>query len=224
VVDELRKAGLPESAIAGILANVKSESGFNPNLRVPDQPKFGGEAHFAHGLFQEGGTEWNNYAKWLKQNHPGESWQDPALQTKFLTERMRTGYPKLWDKLIKSRSGPDSAVDFLREYLKPALPHQRSRANQYLRGVPGVDAYTGGQGVPLPRGKPPDDAPDVPRARMMDAANKSNQFARVEGDALVRIDLAGLPHGRKAGASGGGVFSDVQIHGGNTVPLASESA
>jgi hypothetical protein len=59
---------------------------------------------------------------------------------------------------------------------------------------------------------------------MMDAANKSNQFARVEGDALVRIDLAGLPHGRKAGASGGGVFSDVQIHGGNTVPLASESA
>jgi hypothetical protein len=224
VVDELRKAGLPESAIAGILANVQSESGFNPNLRHPDQPKFGGEAHFAHGLFQEGGTEWNNYAKWLKQNHPGESWQDPALQTKFLTERMRTGYPKLWDKLIKSRNGPDSAVDFLREYLKPALPHQRSRSNQYMRGVPGVDAYTGGTAAPLPRGKPPDDAPDVPRARMMDAANKSNQFARVEGDALVRIDLAGLPHGRKAGASGGGVFSDVQIHGGNTVPLASESA
>jgi hypothetical protein len=78
--------------------------------------------------------------------------------------------------------------------------------------------------IPLPRAKPPDDAPAVPRARMMDAANKSNQFARVEGDALVRIDLAGLPHGRKAGAVGGNVFSDVQIHGGNTVPLASESA
>jgi hypothetical protein len=58
----------------------------------------------------------------------------------------------------------------------------------------------------------------------MEAANKSNQFARVEGDARVRIDLAGLPHGRKAGAVGGNVFSDVQIHGGNTVPLASESA
>jgi hypothetical protein len=81
------------------------------------------------------------------------------------------------------------------------------------------------QDIPLPRSRPPGaDAPDVPRNRLMDAAIKSNQFARVEGDALVRIDLAGLPHGRKAGANGGGVFSDVQIHGGNTVPLASESA
>jgi hypothetical protein len=230
VVDELRRAGLPESAIAGILANIKSESGFNPNLRHPDQPKFGGEAHFAHGLFQEGGTEWNNYARWLKQNHPGASWQDPRLQTKFLAERMRTGYPALWKKLMKSGNSAESAVDFLREYLKPALPHQRSRADQYRRGVPGVDAYTGGKDggaadVPLPRSRPPEaDAPAVPRARMMEAANHSNQFARVEGDALVRIDLAGLPHGRKAGAMGGGVFSDVQIHGGNTVPLASESA
>jgi hypothetical protein len=81
------------------------------------------------------------------------------------------------------------------------------------------------QDIPLPRARPPEaDAPEVPRARLMEAANKSNQFARVEGDARVRIDLAGLPHGRKAGAVGGGVFSDVQIHGGNTVTLASESA
>jgi hypothetical protein len=80
------------------------------------------------------------------------------------------------------------------------------------------------QEIPLPRARPPEAEPAVPRARLMEAANQTNQFARVEGDALVRIDLAGLPHGRKAGAVGGGVFSDVQIHSGNTVPLASESA
>jgi hypothetical protein len=44
-------------------------------LRHADQPKFGGEAHFAHGLYQEGGTEWNNYDKWMQANHPGENWQ-----------------------------------------------------------------------------------------------------------------------------------------------------
>jgi hypothetical protein len=228
VVDELRRAGLPESAIAGILKNIQDESGFNPNLRHPDQPKFGGEAHFAHGLFQEGGTEWNNYAKWLKENHPGASWQDPRLQTKFLTERMKTGYPGLWKKLIQSKSGPEAAIDFLREYLKPALPHQRSRADRYRRGVPGVDAYTGpggGAAVPLPRPKPPeDDKPEVPRTEFRNAAKQSNQPTRVEGDATVRIDLAGYQRGKMGTPGGGGVFSDIQIHSGNTIPVASESA
>jgi uncharacterized membrane protein YgcG len=229
VVDELRRAGLPESAIAGILKNIQDESGFNPNLRHPDQPKFGGEAHFAHGLFQEGGHEWNNYAKWLKENHPGASWQDPRLQTKFLTERLRTGYPALWKKLRESRSGPDSAVDFLREYLKPALPHQRSRADRYRRGVPGVDAYTGpggGAAVPLPRPKPPEaDQPEVPRDQFRYAAKQSNQATRVEGDASVRIDLAGFQNSKLSPVPGiGGMFSDVTVHGGNTAPLASENA
>ena len=46
--------------IAGILANVQSESRFNPNLKHPDQPRFSGEAHFAHGLYQESaGTKCN---------------------------------------------------------------------------------------------------------------------------------------------------------------------
>jgi hypothetical protein len=75
------------------------------------------------------------------------------------------------------------------------------------------------QDIPLPRPKPPGaDRPEVPRTEFRNASNST----RIEGDATVRIDLAGHQSGRVAG--GGGVFSDVTIHGGNTVPLASESA
>jgi hypothetical protein len=71
----LRKGGMS----VGVFANVGDESGFNPNLRHPDQPHYGGEAHYAHGLYQEGGAEWNNYAAWIAKEHPDGNWRDPAL-------------------------------------------------------------------------------------------------------------------------------------------------
>jgi Phage tail lysozyme len=77
---EWRAAGMTDDGVAGIMANVRDESNFNPRLRHPDQPHFGGEAHFAHGLYQEGGTEWNHYEAWIKKNYPGADWRDPALQ------------------------------------------------------------------------------------------------------------------------------------------------
>jgi hypothetical protein len=78
--------------------------------------------------------------------------------------------------------------------------------------------------IPMPRPRPPEaDRPEVPRTEFRYAANKSNQSTRVEGDATVRIDLAGLSRGI-ARTPGGGVFSDVPVHGGNTAPVASENA
>jgi hypothetical protein len=71
VADEWRKAGMSEAGVAGLMANINEESRFDPTLRHADQPRWGGEAHFAHGLYQEGGQEWLNYEKWLGQNHPG---------------------------------------------------------------------------------------------------------------------------------------------------------
>ena len=60
VADAWRKAGMSDAGIAGLMANISEELAFNPTLRHADQPKFGGEAHFAHGLYQEGGTESNH--------------------------------------------------------------------------------------------------------------------------------------------------------------------
>ena len=83
------RGGMSPNAIAGLQRNVYDESKFNPNLRVPDQPNFSGEAHYAHGLYQEGGDEWNNYVKWLDSNKPGSDWRDPKLRTQFVTERLQ---------------------------------------------------------------------------------------------------------------------------------------
>lgn len=129
----LTQAGLPPSAVNAIWANVISESAGNPTLRHPDQPRWGGEAHYAHGLYQEGGAEWNRYAQWLN----GRDWRDPALQTQFLAANIQTRYPRLWSKLMDpNRSQEQKAVDFMAEYLRPAGRYQATRSSQYRRGIP----------------------------------------------------------------------------------------
>lgn len=118
--EALRGGGLPEASVAGILGNIQQESGFNPTSRIADQPRFSGEAHFAHGLYQEGGDEWNRYAAWLARNHPDGNWQNPAYQTEFLTWNLKTNYPRTWARLMTAKSPDEAAMIFRREYLKPA--------------------------------------------------------------------------------------------------------
>jgi hypothetical protein len=141
--DTLRKGGMSENAIAGVLANVQDESGFDPNLRHPDQPRFSGEAHFAHGLYQEGGTEWNNYAAWIAKEHPGGNWKDPALQSEFLAQNLQKNYPGLWKQMQEAKTPGEAASLFVRKYLKPRADLAAGRSAKYLRGVPGVKKYTG---------------------------------------------------------------------------------
>ena len=69
----------------------------------------------------------------------------------------------------------------------------------------------------------PAEHPAVPRGKLMDASIGATQSARIEGSASVRIDLASAP-GRGGGSPGRGVFSNVALHRGDTLPLASESA
>jgi hypothetical protein len=79
--------------------------------------------------------------------------------------------------------------------------------------------------TPLPRPRPNiNEHPAAPRERLMDTSLKANQFAKIEGNASVRIDLNGFPRGTRAASQASGVFSDVELHRGNTLPLASESA
>jgi len=123
-------AGLSDAAIRGINANIVDESGWNPTLRHPDQPHFGGEAHYAHGLFQEGGTEWNNYHKWLN----GRDWRDPGLQAQFLVENIREHYKPLWKILSDPNvSASRAATAFVDMYLKPATRYRVSRDAKYRR-------------------------------------------------------------------------------------------
>ena len=153
IVNELRAAGMNDNAIRGILANVKDESGFNPGLRHPDQPKWGGEAHFAHGLYQEGGQEWNNYASWLKQNAPNADWRDPQLQTRFLAQNLKENYAPVWARM--NNGTPEQAAQtFVSGYLKPAENFRLQRVAAYGRGVPDLDHFLNGSPVSAPSASP----------------------------------------------------------------------
>jgi hypothetical protein len=146
--NEWRKAGMGDTGTAGVMYNVGEESSFNPNLRHADQPHFGGEAHFAHGLYQEGGTEWNHYSAWLQKNYPGADWRDPALQSRFAAWNLRTNYPKVWARMKNAKTREDAAAAYASGYLKPAQQYLNSRLrSMYGHGVPSLDHYTGGQEI-----------------------------------------------------------------------------
>lgn len=75
------------------------------------------------------------------------------------------------------------------------------------------------------RGKPdmakPPLPPEDPRKKMKEQGG--HNYAKVEGDATVRIDVNGLPKGSRMAASSSGIFSSVELHRGSTLPLASET-
>ncbi len=140
-------AGMSPAGIAGVLANIREESNFNPALRHPDQPHWSGEAHYAHGLYQEGGQEWLNYMAWLGKYHPGADWRDPGLQTAFAAENLKIHYPKVWERMLHAHSAAEAAAAYASGYLKPAAPYLHSRIEKFMsRGVPGIESYTGGAG------------------------------------------------------------------------------
>jgi hypothetical protein len=146
VAQELRAQGFSEPAIAGILYNVGQESGFDPTLRHPDQPRFGGEAHYAHGLFQEGGDEWNTMAAHLQPRNA--NWQDPVEQARFVAGRLKgeignAQYGEVMRALQAAQTPEEAAKIFARGYLKPADRYLNARIADIGRGIPGVGFYTG---------------------------------------------------------------------------------
>jgi Phage tail lysozyme/Chaperone of endosialidase len=152
-VDTWRAAGMSDNGVRGVLANQQDESRFDPTLRHPDQPRFGGEAHYAHGLFQEGGGEWNNYAKWLQNNHPGADWRDPTLQNQFTAWNLKTNYPGTWERMNAAKTPEEAAQIFLHEYEKPAAQYAAERHDRYGKGVPEIgDFVKGANGAFAPAG------------------------------------------------------------------------
>jgi hypothetical protein len=148
VTGELKAQGFSDNAIAGILYNINQESGFDPTLRHPDQPRFGGEAHYAHGLFQEGGDEYNQMAAYLGNREVPGKWHDPLEQTRFVAGRLKgeIGNAQYADvmKRLQSASTPEEAARvFASGYLKPADRYLASRYSDIDRGIPGIGFYTG---------------------------------------------------------------------------------
>ena len=158
VANQLRAQGYKEHVIAGILQNADSESGMNPANKHFDQPRFRGtEAQNAHGLWQFGGKEYNDWMKWMdKKGYPRDKWTDPRIQAEWIGDRIKDPqYAKLKKRLDEATTKEEAAVAFLQDYERPAAKHRAARTNKYERGVPTADHWTGGPGVATTPGEGP---------------------------------------------------------------------
>lgn len=167
VTERLRAAGYPDNAIAGILRNSVHESSLNPAaISKNDQPRFRGtEAAHGHGLFSEGGHEWNNMQAWMRQNRPNGHWSDPKVQADWIAHRLKTGYPKL-DATLRNpnTTGEQAAQAFLNQYLRPAERHRTWREAEYGRGVPKLESYIGAAAPTAPKTAQVEVKPTAPAA------------------------------------------------------------
>jgi hypothetical protein len=195
-----------------LLANIQDESNFNPNLRHPDQPRFSGEAHFAHGLYQEGGAEWNKFSAWLQKNYAGADWRDPRLQSRFAAWNLKTNYKGVWEQMLHSDRFR-AAAEYVDGYLKPAAAFRAGRMNRYLHGaVAPFNAYTGGL-EPAPR------ATDGKLLRQNSALISGKP---VTGSASISVDFSNIPRGVKTAATYDGLFKEMKVNRGFAIPQASD--
>lgn len=207
--EEWKRAGMPDTGTAGVMANVNEESRFNPTLRHPDQPKFGGEAHFAHGLYQEGGTEWNHFAAWMKKNHAGEDWRDPRLQSRFAAENLKQNYPKVWERMKNATSREEAAAAYTSGYLKPAKQYELSRIAGFRRhGVPPLESFTGPAGAHGNTG-----------AHLRDHIRGGHR----DTNHHLSIDFNGMPKGTRTAYKGdAGLFKEVKLNRGRPMGVADQ--
>jgi len=208
VADEWSRAGMSRDGIAGLMQNLMDESSLNPNLRHFDQPKFSGEAAFAHGLYQEGGTEWNHYSAWLSKNYPGADWRDPALQSRFAAWNLKTNYPSTWQKMLHADRF-HAAADYVNEYLKPAAQYRYGRMSRYLHGgVADLDKYTGGRSI---------------AAHLHDMVSRGGLHSgggssKVEGSADLNVRFENAPPGAQAFMKYNGLFKSGRVDWGYSMP------
>lgn len=227
VADAWRAAGMSEAGVAGILGNVQQESGFKPGLRHPDQPRWGGEAHFAHGLYQEGGAEWNKYAAWLQEHHPGADWRDLKLQSVFAAENLKKNYPGVWNRLKNARTAEEAAVIYSRGYEKPAAwaaneGGRAAAARRFFQNMPAPDlalhgktlrdhfGYRGHGGELLKLGK---------QSGLVGGAGGGE----IKGNASLHIKFDGLPRGARTTTKFDGLFSEVTLDRGRAMARATDS-
>lgn len=222
-------AGMGHAGIAGIMGNIEAESGYNPNLRHPDQPHFSGEAHYAHGLYQEGGAEWNRFSHWLNEKHPGGNWRDHKLQNEFLIWNLQKNYPKTWDRLKRARSPGEAAIIFGREYEKPAHLNtgpRMSGADRAARMLPGLLESGGMHGEALRRhfgvGRHEGQKHDL--LTLGQRAGLVGGGTAMEGSASLKIDLNGFPRGTRTQSDHSGLFKEVRLNRGRPMASASEEA
>lgn len=122
-----KKQGFSDAGTAGIMANLKAESGLNPA-----QKQYGGGP--GRGLAQWEGPRFDNLVNFAKSR--GTDWTDLKTQLDFLMKEMNSDFSSsFYDSFKTSNNAWQSAADFENKFERPAQNHNAERgqiANQIL--------------------------------------------------------------------------------------------
>src|SRR6266853_1705007 len=140
VADQWREAGAKENAVKGVLYNVNAESEIRSELRHPDQPRFTGKAHYAHGMYQHGGNQWTGLDRYAQQN--GLDWRDPKTQTAYEIENLRRTNPDVWRRMNEATTWQEAAKVYAR-WLAPKKEYLDQREANIDRSSDPLHGYTG---------------------------------------------------------------------------------
>jgi Phage tail lysozyme len=108
----------------GVFYNINAESAWDPYSRQVDQPKWGGEAHYSHGLLQEGGGDTRPLFDYAISK--GKQWTDPETQMRYAFEQNPQGKAFL-QKYGQSGDWREVASEFAKGYLRPREDLLQSR-------------------------------------------------------------------------------------------------
>lgn len=143
ISDYFRGKGWTVNAIAGLLANMQSESGLNPNRWENDEPYIGG-----YGLVQW--TPYEKYSDWA-----GGEWESNYdLQLERIQYEVDSGlqwiatkrYPMSFKTFTQLRLSPYIMADiFLKNYERPDVIEQPMRCEQAYYWF----KYLGGYYIPI---------------------------------------------------------------------------
>ena len=158
-----KSLGIPDNAIAGIMANIQAESGLNSkNLQDSYETKLGYTddsytkavdngryTNFVNDSAGYGLAQWTywslkqallNYAKQKKK-----SIGDMDMQLEFLYKQLSESYPSTWKKMINASSPEEASTIMLDEFERPAVKNTTTRAG-YAKQYYNLYAGKGGIG------------------------------------------------------------------------------
>jgi hypothetical protein len=138
--------GLSQDQVAGILANISAESGFNPNLS--------GDNGTSYGLFQHHA---DRLAAMRAQYGANPTAQQ---QLEFAWQELQTSHEMTLLRLQQQRTASGAAYEFAGSFEVPQNTGQRAneRAAAAPQFLPGPRAAAGSTGAPSPVSAVPDPA------------------------------------------------------------------
>lgn len=126
----LIERGLPEHIADGFVMNMQDESGLNPGINEANPTVAGSRGGF--GLYQLTGPRRVAFEKYAAQS--GKNISDPNAQLDFLMTELQGTESRAAQKIFATKDAGSAADAILRDFLRPAPEHVKSRSARYLGG------------------------------------------------------------------------------------------